>query len=108
MTASQVPASAWFTTTFTRRANYVTHAHREVASKAFVLRHEALSRILGLSSNQYSDEKGLVVFNTLAWDRTEVIEVPIEDGMPQLQQYSATKNSGYTLGRLLPLVGVSK
>ncbi|RUS25743.1 hypothetical protein BC938DRAFT_471724, partial [Jimgerdemannia flammicorona] len=72
-------------------------AHREVASKAFVLRHEALSRILGLSSNQYSDEKGLVVFNTLAWDRTEVIEVPIEDGMPQLQQYSATKNSGYTL-----------
>ena len=43
-------------------------------------------------------EKGIAIFNTLPWKRTEVVRVPTSDGLDVLEQYSADKASGYVLG----------
>ncbi|RUS22997.1 hypothetical protein BC937DRAFT_94116 [Endogone sp. FLAS-F59071] len=80
-------------------------SQRELAAEAFSLRHEALGKVLGLTGTQSLDEKRVVVFNTLAWDRTEIIKVPVEDGMPQLQQYSAVENAGYVLADNVSALG---
>lgn len=41
------------------------------------------------------------VFNTLAWERQEVIELPLVDGLPALAQHSAFGRTGYALGKLI-------
>jgi hypothetical protein len=42
---------------------------------------------------------GLVVFNSLCWPRTEIIEIPLAEGLPNMKQYSAFGRTGYALGK---------
>lgn len=41
----------------------------------------------------------LAVFNTLPWARSEVIEVPLDEGLPTMKQYSAFGRTGYAIGK---------
>lgn len=45
----------------------------------------------------------LAVFNTLPWARSEVIEVPLDEGLPTMKQYSAFGRTGYAIGKWLSL-----
>lgn len=58
---------------------------------------------LHLCSNSYV---ALAVFNTLAWPRREVVEVPLEEGLPAMKQYSAFGRTGYALLDNIPALGV--
>lgn len=45
----------------------------------------------------------LAIINTLPWERTEVVTVPLNEGLPKLTQYSAFGRSAYVLGNALQL-----
>lgn len=44
-------------------------------------------------------KQALAVFNTLSWPRHEVIEVPLDEGLATMKQYSAFGRTGYALGK---------
>ncbi|KAG0307665.1 hypothetical protein BGZ98_010134 [Dissophora globulifera] len=46
------------------------------------------------SSQQTGEDERYAAFNTLAWPRSEIVEVPVHAG-DNLQQYSANRNTGY-------------
>lgn len=46
----------------------------------------------------------LAVFNTLPWARSEVIEVPLDEGLPTMKQYSAFGRTGYAIGKWLSIL----
>ncbi|KAI9489855.1 glycosyl hydrolases family 38 N-terminal domain-containing protein [Zychaea mexicana] len=60
--------------------------HREIISASLSLRHKAQSAIIDLRALSDDDkiQEGLVAFNTVPWERTEVIEVPRVRSVPGL------------------------
>ncbi|CAG8440747.1 13597_t:CDS:10, partial [Ambispora gerdemannii] len=71
--------------------------YEEVEKTGEILREEALDTLFGISKSAESEHKGLVTFNTLSWERNEIVKVPVTDGLPNLQQYSENKKEGYAL-----------
>ncbi|CAG8450748.1 8086_t:CDS:10, partial [Ambispora leptoticha] len=67
----------------------------EVEKTGVTLRDEALDILFGISKSVESKHKGLVAFNTLSWERNELVKVSVTDGLPNLQQYSEDKKEGY-------------
>lgn len=64
------------------------------------MRDEMLAKLLGSVDNTAMEEvKGLAVLNTMPWNRSEVIEVPLEDGLPTMKQYSAFGRGGYVIAQ---------
>ncbi|KAG0742732.1 hypothetical protein G6F57_010501 [Rhizopus arrhizus] len=63
------------------------------------MRNEYLTKLLGLQEELViNDTHGLVVVNTLPWERTEIIQVPLNDSLPTVNQYSAFGRSAYVYG----------
>ncbi|RCI00419.1 Glycoside hydrolase, 38 vacuolar alpha mannosidase [Rhizopus stolonifer] len=64
------------------------------------MRNEYLAKLLNLQDELVIDDThGLVVVNTLPWERTEVIQVPLNDSLPTVSQYSAFGRSAYVYGK---------
>lgn len=63
------------------------------------MRNEMLTQLLNIGKEDTLGVKGLAVINTLPWERKEVIEVPLDDGLPTMKQYSAFGRSGYTIAK---------
>jgi alpha-mannosidase len=61
------------------------------------MRSDLLDRLLDDSITE--ENKGIAVVNTLPWERTEVIEVPLDDRLPTMKQYSAFGRAGYAIGK---------
>ncbi|KAI7852311.1 galactose mutarotase-like domain-containing protein [Circinella umbellata] len=84
--------------------------HREIISATLSLRHQAQSAIIrlrSLSGNTDSkSQQGLVVFNTLPWNRTEVIAVPRQETDWTGQQHNRDKHE-YVLVKNVPGLGAS-
>ncbi|CAG8506444.1 799_t:CDS:10 [Paraglomus brasilianum] len=80
----------------------------EVQKTCERLRNQALDALFKLPALEETREKGLAIFNTLPWKRTEVVKVPVSDGLDVLQQYSADKASGYVLVKDTVSVGLQK
>lgn len=70
------------------------------------MRSDMLTQLLHLDES-IEGIKGLAVINTLPWERNEVIEVPLEDGLPTMKQYSAFGRSGYALTQSVSGSGVT-
>ncbi|GAA5797506.1 hypothetical protein HPULCUR_002894 [Helicostylum pulchrum] len=70
------------------------------------MRSDMLTQLLHLDES-IEGIKGLAVINTLPWERNEVIEVPLEDGLPTMKQYSAFGRSGYALAQSVSGSGVT-
>ncbi|RUS22423.1 hypothetical protein BC937DRAFT_89239 [Endogone sp. FLAS-F59071] len=76
--------------------------HAEVEKLATSLRDEALVKLWGLQNNTLG-EKGLLIFNTLPWARTEVLEYPLDDMLStSAVQVSASGETGYIVAGILP------
>ncbi|GBC03648.1 hypothetical protein RclHR1_05230010 [Rhizophagus clarus] len=71
--------------------------YEEVEKTGNALLEEALDKLFKISDSAESAKKGLLAFNTLGWNRTEVIEVPVCKGLDQLPQLSKDKKSGFVL-----------
>ncbi|CAM0138727.1 unnamed protein product [Umbelopsis sp. WA50703] len=67
--------------------------HRQVAATSILLRHKAQTALLGKVS--VDDEKELVIFNTLAWDRTDVVQIPRKGNDKIIGQATANVDTGY-------------
>ncbi|KAL1928348.1 hypothetical protein VTP01DRAFT_2704 [Rhizomucor pusillus] len=66
-----------------------------------------LDKLLRIDPNVTPEgRQALAVFNTLAWPRREVVEVPLEEGLPAMKQYSAFGRTGYALLDNIPALGV--
>ncbi|ORZ07655.1 galactose mutarotase-like domain-containing protein [Absidia repens] len=61
------------------------------------MREDLMDKLLGPECSISEEEKAIGVFNTLAWERQEVIELPLVDGLPTLAQHSAFGRTGYAL-----------
>lgn len=66
------------------------HLGKRILEECF--RHLCQSKSSGDGSGD-----SFVAFNSLGWDRSEIIEIPAQTG-DSLQQYSAGKNTGYVRG----------
>ncbi|KAG9297720.1 hypothetical protein G9A89_011235 [Geosiphon pyriformis] len=73
--------------------------YNEILETGEALREKALDALFNIKESLESEYKGLVVFNTLGWKRTEVVKVPVYQGLPTLQQYAADPKEGYVLVR---------
>ncbi|ORX61679.1 hypothetical protein DM01DRAFT_1316510 [Hesseltinella vesiculosa] len=73
------------------------------------MRDSLLDKVMNMddTSALIVDAKGLAVVNTLAWTREDVIEVPLVDGLPTMDQYSAFGQCGYTLVKDIRGLGVT-
>ena len=60
------------------------------------MRQTMFTRLLG---DGMAGVEGLAVLNTMSWNRTEVIEIPLQDGLPTLKQYAAFGKSGYAIAQ---------
>ena len=58
---------------------------------------ESLRHLYQSKSSGDASGDSFVAFNSLGWDRSEIIEIPAQTG-DNLQQYSADKNTGYVRG----------
>jgi alpha-mannosidase len=65
------------------------------------MRNDMLTQLLNIpeEDTMRGGIKGLAVINTLPWERNEVIEVPLDDGLPTMKQYSAFGRSGYIIAK---------
>ncbi|RUP17557.1 galactose mutarotase-like domain-containing protein, partial [Jimgerdemannia flammicorona] len=71
--------------------------HAEVAKLATALRDEALAKLWGIQENA-SGEKGFLIFNTLPWTRSELIEYELNDSLKSsVTQVSASGKRGYVI-----------
>ncbi|KAG2194972.1 hypothetical protein INT47_002828 [Mucor saturninus] len=70
------------------------------------MRSDMLNQLLQLDE-MIDGIKGLAVINTLPWERNEVIEVPLDDGLPTMKQYSAFGRSGYAVAKSVAASGVT-
>ncbi|KAI9278933.1 galactose mutarotase-like domain-containing protein [Phascolomyces articulosus] len=83
--------------------------HREIISKTMSLRHKAQSSIINQRSQDSIENKpqeGMVVFNTVSWERTEVVEVPRKKTNWMGQQWNDSGHE-YVLVRNAPGLGVA-
>ncbi|KAF0408009.1 glycoside hydrolase family 38 protein [Gigaspora margarita] len=71
--------------------------YQEVENTGTKLLEDALDTLLKISATASSPNKGFVVFNTLGWHRTEIVKVPVCNGLDTLAQYAEDKKSGYVL-----------
>ncbi|CAG8578871.1 16816_t:CDS:10, partial [Acaulospora colombiana] len=71
--------------------------YEDVEKRGIELREKALGILLGKPSSTPCAEEGLLVFNTLGWSRTEVVEVPVSPGLGPFAQYATDQKSGYVL-----------
>lgn len=71
------------------------------------MRSDMLSQLLQLDEMINDGIKGLAVINTLPWERNEVIEVSLDDGLPTMKQYSAFGRSGYAVAKSVAASGVT-
>ncbi|OZJ02857.1 hypothetical protein BZG36_03218 [Bifiguratus adelaidae] len=70
----------------------------EIDEIATRLISETADKIWGLSSTtSLLLRQGIMVFNTLPWSRTEVLEIPVNENLGVMPQYSAFGNSGFVL-----------
>ncbi|KAI9312271.1 galactose mutarotase-like domain-containing protein [Dichotomocladium elegans] len=70
------------------------------------MRAMLIERLLDLDGTSLPEGKqGLAVFNTLPWTRREVIEVPLDEGLPTMRQYSAFGRTGYAIVDNVPPLG---
>ncbi|KAJ2963578.1 hypothetical protein NQZ79_g1347 [Umbelopsis isabellina] len=83
----------------------VMRMHTEVDTLGTVMRDELLDTVLELNTNIPEGKRGLVVFNSLCWPRTEIIEIPLAEGLPNMKQYSAFGRTGYALVQDIPAFG---
>ncbi|KAI9490397.1 galactose mutarotase-like domain-containing protein [Zychaea mexicana] len=66
-----------------------------------------IEKLLDLDGTSIPEGKqALAVLNTLAWPRREVIEVPLDERLPTMRQYSAFGRTGYALVENVPPLGV--
>ncbi|CAG8553501.1 2475_t:CDS:10 [Acaulospora morrowiae] len=77
--------------------DFTPQFYEEVERKGIELRERALGTLFKSSASSPDTEEGLLVFNTLGWDRTEVVEVPVSSGLGSFTQYAVDKKSGYVL-----------
>ncbi|KAL0082850.1 glycoside hydrolase family 38 protein [Phycomyces blakesleeanus] len=82
--------------------------YAKVDSMGKQMREDLLERLMGLdpAATPPTSKKALSIFNTLAWSRTEVIEVPLDEDLPTMKQYSAFGRTGYTLVSNVPPLSV--
>ncbi|KAI8065635.1 glycosyl hydrolases family 38 N-terminal domain-containing protein [Gongronella butleri] len=73
------------------------------------MRDDLLEKLLHLNNanSMVEDEKALALINTLAWTRQEVIEVPLIEGLPTMDQYSAFGRSAYMLVKNIQPLGAT-
>ncbi|PKY21567.1 hypothetical protein RhiirB3_409571 [Rhizophagus irregularis] len=71
--------------------------YEEVEKTGNTLLEKALDKLFKISDSAESAKKGLLALNTLGWNRTEVVEVPVCEGMGQFPQLSKDKKSGFVL-----------
>ncbi|KAI9286060.1 galactose mutarotase-like domain-containing protein [Umbelopsis sp. AD052] len=83
----------------------VLRMHTEVDTLGTVMRDDLLDTVLQLDPNISEGKKGLAVFNSLCWPRTEIIEIPLAEGLPTMKQYSAFGRTGYALVQDVPAFG---
>ncbi|KAG1178970.1 hypothetical protein G6F70_004929 [Rhizopus microsporus] len=70
------------------------------------MRNEYLAKLLNLQEEPTLDDtKALAIINTLPWERTEIVTVPLNEGLPKLTQYSAFGRSAYVLVNKVPPMG---
>jgi len=68
--------------------------HRMVAANAILLRHKAQTALVGTGDDK-SSNKQLVVFNTLAWSRSDVVQIPRAGNERFIGQARADTDVGY-------------
>ncbi|KAF9193219.1 Glycoside hydrolase, 38 vacuolar alpha mannosidase [Haplosporangium sp. Z 767] len=68
--------------------------YKEIETKAKSLLDESLDCLYQSSPSQSGGNAAYFAFNSLGWNRSEIIEIPTQVG-DNLQQYSADKNTGY-------------
>ncbi|CAO3682019.1 unnamed protein product [Umbelopsis ramanniana] len=72
--------------------------HRQVAANSILLRHKAQTALLGNGSEK-SDGKGenqqLVIFNTLPWDRSGIVQIPRQGNEELIGQTKPDTEVGY-------------
>ncbi|KAI8577611.1 hypothetical protein K450DRAFT_212480 [Umbelopsis ramanniana AG] len=68
--------------------------HRQVAANSILLRHKAQTALLGNDSEE-SDGKELVIFNTLAWDRSGIVQIPRKGNEDLIGQAKPDAEVGY-------------
>ncbi|KAI9276187.1 galactose mutarotase-like domain-containing protein [Sporodiniella umbellata] len=70
------------------------------------MRNEYLEKLFNLQEDVVIDEThGLAIINTLPWERTEVIQIPINNNLPSISQYSAFGRSAYVYVNKVPAMG---
>ncbi|CAG8529788.1 12341_t:CDS:10 [Funneliformis caledonium] len=74
-----------------------TKFYKEVEEKGNLLLENAFDELFQISKSSGSSEKGLLAFNTLGWNRTEVVEVPVCEGVDKLPQISNDERTGFIL-----------
>ncbi|KAI8142671.1 glycosyl hydrolases family 38 N-terminal domain-containing protein [Fennellomyces sp. T-0311] len=83
--------------------------HREIISTALSLRHKAQSSIIetrAQSAMRRKHQEGVIAFNTLPWERTEVVEVPRKETSWGGQQWTRD-GFEYVLVRNVPGLGAT-
>ncbi|KAG9063638.1 Glycoside hydrolase, 38 vacuolar alpha mannosidase [Linnemannia hyalina] len=68
--------------------------YKNIETKAKRILEESLRHLYQSKSSGDGSGDSFVAFNSLGWDRSEIIEIPAQTG-DNLQQYSAGKNTGY-------------
>lgn len=68
--------------------------YKDIETKAKRILEESLRHLYQSKSSGDGSDDCFVAFNSLGWDRSEIIEIPAQTG-DNLQQYSAGKNTGY-------------
>ncbi|OAQ30725.1 glycoside hydrolase family 38 protein [Linnemannia elongata AG-77] len=71
--------------------------YKNIETKAKRILEESLRHLYQSKSSGDGSGDSFIAFNSLGWDRSEIIEIPAQTG-DNLQQYSADKNTGYVRG----------
>ncbi|CAI2163478.1 3771_t:CDS:10 [Funneliformis geosporum] len=74
-----------------------TKYYKEVEEKGNLLLENAFDELFQIPKSSESSEKGLLAYNTLGWNRTEVVEVPVCEGVDKLPQVSVDEKTGFIL-----------
>ncbi|KAG0078065.1 Glycoside hydrolase, 38 vacuolar alpha mannosidase [Linnemannia elongata] len=68
--------------------------YKNIETKAKRILEESLRHLYQSKPSGDGSGDSFIAFNSLGWDRSEIIEIPAQTG-DNLQQYSADKNTGY-------------